>query len=219
VLSGLAAGGLPEGKLYDLGCGVGSNLEVLGRYGEAVGLDGSGAALAAARARGRHNVRLVDLDHADKAIDPREHGSAKIVLLADVLEHLQDERVALALADRLLVPGGALVATVPAFKFLWGPADLMNQHHRRYTRATLEATIAPHFRIEKLSYFNFFLFPPIGAVRALERVVGGDGENEVAMLPGPVNVTLKRIFASEAGWLARGSFPFGVSLLCVARKR
>ena len=43
-----ARGALPPGTLYDLGCGVGSNLAVLGRYGDALGLDGSPLAVDAA---------------------------------------------------------------------------------------------------------------------------------------------------------------------------
>ena len=212
-----AAGVAPRGPLYDLGCGVGANLELLARFGPAVGYEGADAAVAFAHSLGRTNVHKADLTQGEEAL-PAVQPPGAVVLLADVLEHLDDERPALALAARLLLPGGILLATVPALPRLWGPTDDFNHHRRRYTRDSLRAAIEPHFRIRRVTYFNSLLLAPIAAVRLLSRVLRRPGGEEAKLPPRPVNALLKLIFEAEAPLLERTDFPIGVSLLCVAQK-
>lgn len=211
-------GTLPRGTLYDLGCGVGSNLAVLSRYGEALGLDGSNLAVDAAHRLGRSNVRFADLAQGLDAIADLPPASGSVVLMADVLEHLDDERPALDLAHHLLAPGGVFIATVPAFPMLWGPSDEFNHHRRRYTRSTLGAAVSKVFRVERMSYFNAALFPGVAIARALSRRLKRPGSEEISLPPAPVNAALTRLFRAERHVLARTDLPFGVSLLCVARR-
>jgi hypothetical protein len=61
--------------------------------------------------------------------------------------------------------------TVPALPSLWGAQDVVSQHRRRYTRATLRdafarAALSP----ARVTYFNSLLFPPIAAVRWARRL-------------------------------------------------
>lgn len=219
VLSDLfASGTVPAGTLYDLGCGVGSNLDVLAAFGPAVGYDGSQEAVALAHSLGRANVHLADIT-VDNLPENATEGSGSVVLLADVLEHLDDEAPALSLASRLLSPGGVLVATVPAFAALWGPADVFLHHRRRYTRRQLTKAVQRYLSVERASYFNFLLFGPIAAVRLLSRILPYGGSAEDRLPPPPVNAALRAVFSAEVLVVRRGGFPLGVSLLCVARKR
>lgn len=211
-------GGLPKGTLYDLGCGVGSNLAVLARYGDALGLDGSALAVDAAHRLGRANVRFADLSRGLEAVADLAPASGAVVLMADVLEHLDDERPALELARHLLAPGGVFVATVPAFPMLWGPSDEFNHHRRRYTRDTLGAAVSQVFRVERMSYFNAALFPAVAVARALSRRLKRPGAEEIALPPPAINAALTRLFRAERHVLSRADLPFGVSLLCVARR-
>lgn len=213
-----AKGALPEGVLYDLGCGVGSNLPVLARFGEAVGLDGSPLAVEAAHRLGRTGVRYADLARGIESIADIPPASGAAVLMADVLEHLDDEVPALDVARHLLKPGGVFIATVPAFPMLWGPSDEFNHHRRRYTRGTLGAAVSKVFRVERMSYFNSALFPGVAVARALSRRLKRPGAEEIALPPAPVNAALTRLFSAERHLLARADLPFGVSLLCVARR-
>lgn len=213
-----AKGSLPEGVLYDLGCGVGSNLPVLERFGAAVGIDGSELAVEAAHRLGRTGVRFADLSQGIDAIADIPAASGSVVLMADVLEHLDDELPALKIAKHLLKPGGLFIATVPAFPMLWGPSDEFNHHRRRYTRATLDAAVSKVFRVERLSYFNTSLFPGVVVARALQRRLKRHGAEEIALPPGPVNAALTRLFSAERHVLSRADLPFGVSLLVVARR-
>ena len=220
ILGGLfRSGTLPPGALYDLGCGVGSNLPVLESFGPTVGYDGSDLAVEAAHRLGRMNVRHADLARGVTALEGLcEPASASVVLLADVLEHLADERPAMELASWLLAPGGALVVTVPAFPLLWGPADEFNHHHRRYTEKTLRPVIADFFVVERMTYFNFFLFAPIALARTVTKFARRPGHEEVELPPWPVNMALGALFGAESRLLGRRDLPFGVSLLCVGRK-
>jgi SAM-dependent methyltransferase len=65
--------------------------------------------------------------------------SFDVVVMGEVLEHIADDRQALAEARRVLRPGGMLVASVPAHPERFGPADQWAGHHRRYERADLVA--------------------------------------------------------------------------------
>jgi len=76
------------------------------------------------------------------------------VLYLDVLEHIADDRAELAMAARLLRPGGALVVLAPAYPWLFSPFDEAVGHHRRYTRASLAAIVPPTLTREKIIYLD-----------------------------------------------------------------
>jgi len=215
VLQKVIQDGVPTGKLYDLGCGVGANLPVLEKFGPTMGVDVAPEAIEFCRRRGRTNVALANLNLLDGIPDD----SGSVAMLADVVEHLDDELPCLQAAYRALAPGGALIVTVPAYKFLWGPSDVINHHKRRYTAARLRRLIEPMFQIEHLTYFNTLLFGLVAAGRFGEILFKRPGDDMAKLPPNLVNSVLERIFRAEASLVSRGNLPFGVSLLCVARKR
>ena len=205
-----------EGVIYDLGCGVGANLAMLGALGETIGVDASERAIAHCLAEGRDNVRHADLER----LTGIPASSGRLVLLADVIEHLDDDAGCLDAVHAILRPGGALVVTVPAFMALWGPNDDVSQHKRRYTARTLRRVIERRFALERITYFNSVLLAPIAAGRWAQRVAGAKGGEEAELPPPVVNEILRRAFRSELSWLRRGgTFPAGVSLLAIARRR
>jgi SAM-dependent methyltransferase len=215
VLERVFREGAPDGTLYDLGCGVGANLALLGKFGPTLGVDMSPEAVAFCKDRGCTNVVQADLNRLDGIAD----GSGSVVVLADVIEHLDDEGPCLSSAHRILAPGGALIVTVPAYMFLWSPADDLNHHRRRYTATRLKRVIEPLFDIEHLTYFNTLLFAPIVGGRMIEKALKRGGDDTARVPKEPVNSLLQRIFAAEAPVVHRRRLPFGVSILCVARKR
>lgn len=214
VLQRVFAEGVPAGTLYDLGCGVGANLPVLEKFGPTMGVDMSPEAIEFCRKRGRANVTLADLNSLQGLAD----GSGSVVVLADVIEHLDDEAPCLRAAHRALAPGGALIITVPAYMFLWGPADVLNHHKRRYTAGRLRRVLEPAYRIEHLTYFNTLLFGLITIGRMGEILLKRSGDDTAQLPPAPLNRALSKIFGLEAGVVPRHRLPFGGSVLCVARK-
>jgi SAM-dependent methyltransferase len=211
-------GGYSTPRVLDVGFGTGFNIEYLQRngYGGVVGLDCSNEALAYARSRG-----LPFLVCGDGERPPLRHGSFDVVMALDLIEHLDDDVWAMGEFARLLTPGGSLVIFAPAFNFLWGSQDEVSHHRRRYTVCELRRKMEMvGLRIDKLSYTNTFLFPLIWAGRLALRLFGGraQGLGENDLHPAWSNGLLQAIFSAEGPLLRHVNFPFGVSLLCIARK-
>jgi SAM-dependent methyltransferase len=96
------------GRLCDLGCWTGSFVAAAHERGwEAIGVEPSKWASDRARARGL-DVRTATMEDSGLA-----DGSLRLVVLCDVVEHLEQPASALQLARRLLEPGGALYITIP----------------------------------------------------------------------------------------------------------
>ncbi|MGZ5221278.1 MAG: class I SAM-dependent methyltransferase, partial [Chitinophagaceae bacterium] len=153
---------------------------------------------------------------------PDEHFD--IVCALDVLEHVEEDAAAMQELKRVLKTGGALVVTVPAFRFLWSRHDLVNHHKRRYTLKDLTRKLmAKGFIISYLSYFNTLLFAPIACYRLLgrfnmqQRNLRSDFESR---LSGNhfLNRMFRSIFGLEKKMLKHIRLPFGVSIVVVAKK-
>jgi SAM-dependent methyltransferase len=74
---------------------------------------------------------------ADLTSLPFDDASFDGVVLGEVLEHIEDDRRALAEVARVLRQEGVLALSVPANPRLYGPSDVWAGHVRRYTRPEL----------------------------------------------------------------------------------
>ena len=209
---------LPAGaRIVDLGPGSGVNVPVLRERGRVAVVDVARVSLEDCAEKGAHDLLLADAGRPPLAAE-----CADLVCAFDVLEHLDDDRGALAEIRRILKPEGKLVLSVPAWRILWGRQDVLSEHRRRYHKAPLARLLTESgFEIERLSHFNCLLFPPILAVRLamrpfLARTSEG-GSDFGAPAPFGLDRLLENVFACEAGWLARRDLPIGVSLLAVAK--
>jgi len=205
--------GLRSASVLDVGCGTGFNLNWLCKYGSVVGLDFSKDALRFCGMRGNRNVVLADaesLSFKDNTFD--------LVTALDLLEHVDDQE-ALKEIHQVLKPNGHLVLSVPAFNFMWSKHDEAARHVRRYRKRQLKAAVeANGFVVEKMSFWNSFLFIPIAAVRlARKRWRERQVVTDVRVLPGIVNGLLAFVLRFEAHLMKRANLPIGVSLVCVAR--
>ncbi len=114
--------------------------------------------------------------------------------------------------------------TVPAFMFLYGRQDVVSEHKRRYRRGPLTRLLEKAgFDIEYTSYFNTVLFPPIAATRLLRKILpernSNNGASDFDMrLPQRIERTLESLFSLERHAVGRVQLPFGVSILCSARR-
>jgi SAM-dependent methyltransferase len=198
-------------RILELGAGTGHNLAMLSRFGtvEASELDSVARELASERlGREVKEAALPDL-----SMFPAD--SYDLIALLDVLEHVPDDKGSLAAILGRLKPGGALLLTVPANRWMWSAHDVAHHHHRRYRKSEIEKLARDAgFDIELLSPFNSLLFPPIAAVRLLGKVTGKDDSDDA--MPGAlVNKTLDTIFGLERSLIGRVPMPFGVSLVAV----
>jgi SAM-dependent methyltransferase len=214
ICDDLRAEGKAEPRILDIGCGTGGNLETLSQFGDAEGVDISREALDFCRARGLTKVR----EGAAETL-PYEAGSFDLVTALDVVEHLDDDVAGLRELRRVLGPGGRCLLFVPAFMFLWGVQDDVSNHRRRYTLSELKAKLhEAGFKLERASYANITFFGPILLGRLLMRVTGFKPPSENNVNIGMLNGFLGNIFGAESWWLQRTNLPFGVSIICVARK-
>ena len=136
-------------------------LDGLRDFGETVGIEANDALLAVARAAGL-DARAGSLPD-DLPIAP---GWADVVLLLDVIEHLDDDVAGLRGARRVLRKDGVLVVTAPAYPCLWSGYDVALGHRRRYVAAGLRRLVeSAGYGVEQLTYFNTVLFPVIAGRR------------------------------------------------------
>jgi SAM-dependent methyltransferase len=207
-----------EPCVLDIGCGTGFNVEYLRTrdYSHVVGLDFSTEALAFCQLR-----NLTNFVCGDATRIPLRHESFDVIMALDLIEHLDDDTQAMREFARLLRPGGSVVIFAPAFNFLWGLQDKVGCHRRRYTAGELRRKLETvGISINKLTYTNIFLFPLIWAGRIVLRLFGNNiqAASENDLHPDWSNDLLQAVFSAERPLLHYVNFPFGVSLLCVAKK-
>ena len=201
-------------KILDVGCGTGANLEMLAQFGEAEGVDVSGEALSFCRERGLENVKQGEAEAL-----PFEGSSFDLVTGLDVVEHLDDDLAGLQEMRRVLRPGGHALVFVPAFMFLWGVQDDISHHRRRYTLDQLKQVMShAGLEVERASYVNISFFTPILIGRLLMRALHLRPESENNITIGFLNGVLGKLFGAESLALRYLNFPFGVSIICVARR-
>jgi SAM-dependent methyltransferase len=210
---------IPPGPVLDIGAGAGPNLGLWKSLGPTTMVEPDPLLAAGLAADNPDSV----VKCADWPMEEELLSSSKFstVVMTDVLEHIQDERAALDAAGRALNPGGFLIVTVPSYQWLWSKHDIDVGHVRRYSRKKLSSVVRSQgFEVMYLSYFNFFLFPLAAAVRLLGKVApfASAGRAEGLRPPRLLNSALRRTFELETRQLIRGTLPWGLSIVLIARK-
>jgi SAM-dependent methyltransferase len=201
-----------DARILEIGCGTGHNLEMLARFGRVDGIEIDEAARDIASSRLGRKV----MDSPLPELPGIEDRAYDMVAILDVLEHVEQDREALASIARKLRPGGTLLITVPAFPWMWSAHDEVNHHKRRYTRGTLKKVIGDAgLKLEMMSWFNSLLFPLAAAARLAGRLTGKQDSDD-KMPPAPVNALFEALFGLERYALGRVPFPPGVSLVAIA---
>ena len=154
---------------------------------------------------------------------PALRGRFHIVTCLDVLEHLDDDVDGLRTIASLLVPDGQLIVTVPAYPWLWSGEDVISQHRRRYTRATLFAACrAAGFDVLFASYFNTSVLPAMALVVWWRRLLHRDWRSESNLTAGPgwLDGPVGAVTGIEARAIGdeRLTLPAGTSLVCRLRR-
>jgi SAM-dependent methyltransferase len=203
-----------DARILEIGCGTGHNLQMLSGFGHVDGLelDDEAAALSEKRlGRGIIRSPLPELDGVSNDYD--------LIGAFDVIEHIEDDRAALAAIATKLKSGGKFMMTVPAHPWMWTAHDVANHHKRRYSKRSLRALVeGSPMRLEKIGYFNSLLFPVAVAERTVSKLRGKD-DGDVSLPPARLNRTLEAVFASERYLVGRLPLPPGLSLFAVASAR
>jgi hypothetical protein len=119
----------------------------------------------------------------------------------------------------LLRPGGILICAVPAHNFLWSVHDDLHHHKRRYTLPELRNKLSSSgYQINKITYYNFFLFPPIALARVINKIMKFSQFVGLSMPNVVINELLFNVFRLEAWILKFSVLPVGVSIVALSRK-
>jgi len=215
-------------SILDIGCGTGTELDLLAGYGRVIALDINQTALKIARQK---NYRTISADIEKLSLPENSYDA---VCCFDSLEHLTDEQKVLNNIFRSLKDDGYLLFTVPAFQFLFSTHDLALQHHRRYSQHELkEKLTTADFNIITIGYWNSILFPLEALVRLSNKfsarggsAFGGNKSNKKSSYQSdakPINPLLNKILFSvlnlENKIINYGiKLPFGLTIYGIARK-
>ncbi len=209
ILGRVSGGGF--GAAVDLGCGGGAFLPVLEEYAETVvGIDAYADSLATA-----HRVDPdAHLGQADIENPPLAEGQFELVVLLDVLEHVDPDAI-LSRAARLTVDGGWLLISVPAFPSLWSGLDEAAGHRCRYRFATLRAELERNgWRVVHRTHYQALAFPFVWLARRLGRSRVNRFERHPPRL---ISWFFGFLNALEVRLLGRFNLPWGSSLVVLAR--
>lgn len=209
-------------KILNVGCGPGRSSQYLSDFGAVTSIEYDKDCCEFASER--TGLKII---HGSITELPFQNQSFDLVCAFDVIEHVENDLLAVTEMKRVAKENGILLITVPAFMSLWSHHDVINHHFRRYKINKIEFLFDKLKDGEKLfvSYFNFILFMPIYLVRQVSNLLlnaskrPGSGIDFETFKPGIMNTILFKIMAFESKLINLGlKLPFGVSIIYSWRK-
>jgi SAM-dependent methyltransferase len=199
-------------NILDIGCGDALFFSCLSQFGEVEGVEPC-ASLVSNNGRYRSQIHVCPFD--EKFLPGKKYS---LILLLDVLEHLENPAQALQHALSLLAENGTVLATVPAFLSLWTNHDVLNHHFTRYTKSSFsKVATEAGMQIRLAHYLYHWTFPAKWAARIIEQTF--PQEPEPPRIPSRwMNQALYLMTRLEQRTLSRLPMPFGSSLLVVGKK-
>ncbi|MFH1123583.1 MAG: class I SAM-dependent methyltransferase [Pseudomonadota bacterium] len=205
----------PHLRILDAGCGTGSGMLLLSRYGKVTGLDISPQALRLSRKKNQRDLlraSLMSLPFLGESFD--------LVTSFDTLYFKEvDDALALQESVRVLIPGGRIVLRVPAFDWLRGIHDAKVATGHRYTLRELSGKMAEKgLEVQFINYVNSFLFPFVLLKRLSEKYLPPQEDSDIAIPLGYLGQVFKGFLILESCLIRKCRFPFGLSIIAVGRK-
>lgn len=153
----------------------------------------------------------IEVRRLDVTADPGDlKGAFDSIVMLNVLEHIEDDKLALKNLHAMLKPGGRLLLIVPAHQWLYGSLDELAFHFRRYELEPLRGLVeSAEFDPEEGFYFSPIGIPGwwLNAVVLRKKVISGFA----------IKVMDKLTFLHR--WTLPMRLPFGMSIFLAARRR
>ncbi len=146
---------------------------------------------------------------------------ADVVLLMDVLEHVDDDVGLLAEYAGKAAPGARLLISVPAFAWMWSGHDVFLEHRRRYTLPMLEGVVRSAGLVPVQGCYFYGLTLPLAAGRRAVRRLGQSGpvvaKSDLQRHSPLVNTALYWLCRLEMGLFSHNKVA-GLSVFAVAER-
>lgn len=168
------------------------------------------------------SMRSIPLLRFDLLKCPLPRDSIDILIMLNVLEHIEDDKEALKRAFQLIKPGGKLIIEVPAGPTLYDDYDAQLQHFRRYSANELSDKLkGAGFHICRQSHLGAILFPAFASVKYLNKLfpkkniktIVKDSASKTGSSP-----LVKWAMNLESKYLQGTKLPFGIRVLVTAQK-
>ncbi len=162
--------------------------------------------------------------HPIRFVRSIDNPGQELVLMMDVLEHVDDDVGLLRQYTEHLSGDGRVLISVPAFPSLWSGHDVFLEHRRRYTKDMLHAVVRrADLQVDRCRFFFGLLFPLVAGLRWLDgRDVARGGHaarSSLRRYPRPINRTLTAIHDLERLTLFPLNRFAGLTLFCIARRK
>lgn len=165
-----------------------------------------------------------DILHNNKPIHFRqsiEQSDADLVLLMDVLEHVENDVNLLKEYYEKVPKGTKFLISVPAFQFLWSDHDVFLGHYRRYTLKSCKKIIQnAGLSVTDCCYFYGIVFPLCAILRLSQRIKifkKSSAKSQLKKHNSIINIILKLLCKIELPIIHFNKF-FGITVFCLAEK-
>lgn len=204
-------------KILNVGAATGGSIEWLSQLGEVTSLEFDPECVLFIKEHLKVDIlegSILSLPFAENSFD--------LVCAFDVVEHVQNDQIAVRELARVCRTKGSVLITVPAHMRLWSQHDVVNQHYRRYTVESLMKILKelPNGKIRFISYFNYHFYFPILLVRKMNNLFSGNLKSKKpksdfeTFHPGLLNEIFFSVMAREKKKIsAQKSYANGVSIL------
>lgn len=201
--------------ILDVGCGTGAVTKLLERYGSVSAIEKNPLARAYARKKGV-KVRSGEIERI-----PYAKNTFDCVAIIDVLYHKNVKNIGKALQEcnRVLKKNGTLICVDSAMPYLMNEHDKSVQGKRRFYVSEIKNYLQhAGFTPTYSSYLFFFLFPLIFVRRVVWSRLFTQKQSDVFAVHPFINKILILLLKLEFAFVPQISFPWGSSLIVIARK-